>query len=184
MKRLGIFGGSFNPPHYGHLLAAQAAKEKLGLDELVVVPCRESADGKRLLPGLRRLGMLRAALRGLPGFSVDDLELKRPGVSRSIDTVREFEKRLGNGTKLFLIIGEDQAQRFPRWHEALELSRRAQVCVLARPPYRISAALKRRYGFRYLAIPKIEISSALIWERKRLGLPLRWLAPEVVLKAL
>ena len=184
MKRIGIFGGSFNPVHHGHLLAARAAFERLKLDELVFVPCAQSAYGKKLWPAALRLKLLRAALRGAKGFAVSAMEIKRGGVSRSIDTLRAMQARAGKGTKFFLLMGADQALEFPRWKEALELSKLSKICVLERPGSQKSGLIHRKYSMQSVGIPKYEISSSEIRTRLKNKLPIDWLVPEAVAKAL
>jgi nicotinate-nucleotide adenylyltransferase len=184
MERIGIFGGSFNPVHHGHLLAARAAREALGLDRLFFVPCNASAYGKPLLEGRLRLAMLRAALKAEKGFEASDLELKRPGVSRSIDTLRCFKKSYGRGARFYLLIGQDQVAEFPAWKEAEALSKLAQVCVLARPLNTKHTKILKKFGLRELEIPQYEISSTEIRKRLKKNLSVAWLLPPQVLKVL
>ena len=184
MKRIGIFGGSFNPVHHGHLLLARAVREELGLDEILFVPCNESANRKKLLPATIRLRMLRAALGGLRGFSASDIEIKRGGLSRSIDTLRALKLAGKKSSKFFLLIGEDQAQEFPRWKEALELSRLSQVCVMARPGFLKNLVIHKKYHFKTVIVPQYEISSTEIRRRAKKNLPIEWLVPPKVLSIL
>ena len=180
-KRIGIFGGSFNPVHNGHLLLARAAKEALGLDEIVFVPCNQSAYRKKLLPAAVRLKMLRAALRGVKGYSVSDVEIKMGGVSRTVDTVRALA---GRGERLFLLIGEDQVAEFPRWKEAGELARMAKVCVMARPGFKKLPLIHNKFHFRTLRVSQYEISSTEIRVRVKKNLPMDGLVPPKVLSIL
>jgi len=184
MKRIGILGGSFNPVHHGHLLLARAAFEALKLDEMLFVPCAESADGKKLLPAAKRLAMLKAALRGEKKFSVSGLDLKRGGISRSVDTLRELRAGLGEGVKFFLLIGADQASQFPRWKEPEALARLAQICVLARPGHESSRSIHKKYRFKTLDVPRYEISSSEIRARLKKNLPLNWFLPSASLSIL
>ena len=184
MKRIGIFGGSFNPVHHGHLLLARAAFEALRLDEMLFVPCHDSADGKKLLPAAKRLAMLKAALRGVKNFSVSEVDLKRGGVSRSVDTVRELGAAAGKGAKFFLLIGADQASQFPRWKDAELLAMQAQICVLARPGHSSSISIHKKYRFKTLNVPQYEISSSEIRTRLKKNLPLNWFLPSSALSIL
>ena len=181
MKRIGIFGGSFNPVHHGHLLLARGAFEVLKLDELVFVPCHDSADGKKLLPAARRLAMLKAALRGVKNFSVSDVDVKRGGISRSVDTLRELAAAEGKGAKFFLLIGGDQASQFSRWKEAEALARLAQICVLARSGHAPDIFIHKKYRFKTLNVPQYEISSSEIRSRLKKNLPLNWFLPSSAL---
>jgi nicotinate-nucleotide adenylyltransferase len=133
LRSLGLFGGSFNPLHNGHVLLARRALETLKLDEVWFIPCAESADGKALAPGGLRLAWLQKALRGEDGLKDCDVELQRGGISRTIDTVRELRKRLGPGPKFTLLLGQDQVLRLPEWKEADQLSALCRLAVFSRP---------------------------------------------------
>ena len=125
MKRIGVFGGSFNPVHLGHLLVAQAALEELQLDRVFFTPASESPfkPGITLAPAEQRLRLLRAALAGQPQFEIDAQELGRGGVSYSIETVRAYAGR-HPAAKLFYLIGADHAQQLPAWRDAPSLANR------------------------------------------------------------
>jgi len=122
--RIGIFGGSFNPVHNGHLCVARAAIDELGLDRLLVIPAALNpfkADEPRP-EQFDRLLLVRAAFNGLAKVTVDDRELRRGGVSYAIDTVREVLSE-NPGAELFFIVGEDSVEGLPRWKKADELWR-------------------------------------------------------------
>jgi nicotinate-nucleotide adenylyltransferase len=181
-RRVGIFGGAFNPVHLGHLLVARAAKEALGLDELLFVPCNRSAYGKKLLPAKARLRMLEAALKGQAGLGVSDTEIRRGGISRSIDTLLELRRKQGAGTDFFLLIGEDQVSQFPSWKDAQQLSKLSQICVMARPGFKKSDLIHKKFHFRTVRVPQYEISSSDIRRRRSRKMALSWLVPESVLE--
>ena len=132
MRSLGLLGGSFNPVHNGHLALAQAARALLHLDEVWLIPCAESADLKPLAPGGQRLAWLKAALKGHAGLRAWDGELKRGGVSRSIDTLRQLKRELGPAVGLTLLLGADQAARLASWKEAGGLAALAQLAAFRR----------------------------------------------------
>ena len=117
-RRLGFFGGSFDPVHKGHLALAEQARALLRLDQVWLIPCAASADGKRLAPGLLRLAWLKRALQGKPGLAAWDGELRRGGVSRTIDTLRQLRRELGPGVRFSLLLGADQVAQLPTWKEA------------------------------------------------------------------
>ena len=126
--KIGIYGGSFNPVHNGHLNVARSALADLELDRLLVVPARVSPfkageDGFR--EEFDRLLLTRLAFNGMAKVEVDDRELKRGGVSYSIDTVREIAAE-NPGDEIFFIIGEDSLEGLPRWKDADEL---AKLCT-------------------------------------------------------
>ena len=120
--RVGIYGGSFNPPHNGHLGVARAAVADLGLDRLLVIPAAVNpfkADGRRE-ERFDRLLLTRAAFNGMERVTVDDRELRRGGVSYAIDTVREVRAE-NPGAEVFFIVGEDSLPGLPKWKDADEL---------------------------------------------------------------
>jgi nicotinate-nucleotide adenylyltransferase len=184
MRRIGIFGGAFNPVHHAHLLVARAAQEALGLDEIVFVPCNRSAYSKKLFPAQARLRMLQASLRGTQGFWASDLEIRRGGISRSIDTVKELKRRMGPGHQFFLLIGADQVPKFPFWKDALQLSKLSKICVMARPGYQTVPLIHKKFGLKIVNVPQYEISSTKIRDRLKRRLSLKWLVPEIILPIL
>ncbi len=118
MKRLGLLGGSFNPIHQGHLLMAQAAMEGMKLDQVIFVPafCSPHKTDQDLASAKYRLAMVRLAVHGWKGFSVSDVEIKRGGISYTIDTAKYFHRRYPND-QLFFIIGEDSIKGLGSWKD-------------------------------------------------------------------
>ena len=117
--KIGIFGGSFNPVHNGHVGIARRAVDDLGLDRLLVVPAAESpfkAGERQALDGETRLMLARAAFNGIERVEVDGREVARGGVSYSIDTVKEIAAE-NTGAELFFIVGEDSVEGLPRWKD-------------------------------------------------------------------
>ncbi len=128
---------------------ARLARAALGLDEVWFIPCARSADGKELAPGALRLRWLRQALRGRAGVRVCDLELRRGGVSRTVDTVRQLRAALGPGVEFTLLLGQDQALRLPAWKQAWRLAAWVRLAVFARPGW--SADLSPAYAWTRVA---------------------------------
>jgi nicotinate-nucleotide adenylyltransferase len=171
--RLGIFGGSFDPVHAGHLHAARSAMQAFDLDRVVFVPAREPPHkpGRALVSGTDRLEMLRLAVAGEPRFAVHGIELERPGPSFTIDTVRALPALLGepDGAPLFLILGSDNLAGLATWRSAGELLARVQPIVVHREgdPEPAFAEIERALGAEaarkcragYLALPPVEVSS-------------------------
>src|ERR1700761_7611329 len=124
--KIGLYGGSFDPVHLGHLLVAQAALEELGLDRLFFIPAAKSPfkTNADLAPGAIRLQLLRLALAGNTNCEVDDQEIRHGGVSYTIDTLRDYARRFPD-PQLFYIIGADNAARLNEWREPAELARLA-----------------------------------------------------------
>src|SRR5690606_38237049 len=132
--RIGLYGGSFDPVHLGHVLVAQAAREEMELDRIIFIPAAQSPfkPNRVLSPDKIRLQMLRLALAGLSYCEVDGLELERGGVSYTIDTVREYVQRQP-GAELFYLIGGDHVAQLPKWRDADELAGRVTFLVIPRP---------------------------------------------------
>src|SRR5690348_8304362 len=132
--KLGIFGGSFDPVHLGHLLVAQAAIEELGLDRLFFVPATQSPfkPANQPAPAAVRLQLLRLAAARKTNYEIDDQEIRRGGVSYTIDTLRDYAKRCPQA-ELFYLIGADNAAKLSEWREADELAKLAEFVALPRP---------------------------------------------------
>src|SRR5438093_7659706 len=134
MESIGLFGGSFDPVHLGHLLAAQAAREELELTRLFFIPAAQSPfkPETRLTPADQRLRLLRLALAGKDWCEIDEQELKRGGVSYTIDTVRDYARRFPQA-QLFYLIGADNVPSLPKWRDAAELTRLVEFAAIPRP---------------------------------------------------
>jgi nicotinate-nucleotide adenylyltransferase len=134
MKKIGLFGGTFNPVHFGHINLALELREKKELEEVWFVPSLLSP--LRMHESLplahHRLNMLALALSDIPGFKISDVELKRPPPSYTVDTIREI-LALYPGNNFFLLFGEDSLKRFPEWKEPLEIVRRIPLLIGSRP---------------------------------------------------
>jgi nicotinate-nucleotide adenylyltransferase len=178
--KLGLFGGSFDPVHLGHLLVAQAACEELGLDRMFFIPAAQSPfkPGQQPMPGAMRLRMLRLALAGKSAYEVDAQELERGGVSYTIDTVRDYGRRFA-GAELFYLIGADHVAKLPQWREAAELARLVEFAVIPRPG-EAAVAFPAPFRGRRLAGFPLGVSSSEIRSRARGGLPLEPLVPAAV----
>jgi len=135
-RRIGLFGGSFDPPHAGHLHVARAARGRFGLERVVFVPAAEPPHkpGRQLESGADRLAMLRLLLADEPGCETSDLELRRGGRSFTIDTVRALPAALGEpeDCEIYLLIGSDNLAGLPGWREARALLERVQPVVVRR----------------------------------------------------
>ena len=130
MNRIGLFGGSFDPVHLGHLLVAQAACEELALDRLFFIPAAQSPfkPGSEPASPALRLRMLRLALAGQARYKIDAQELQRGGVSYSIDTARAYAEKFP-AAELFYLIGADHVPTLPKWREAEALAALVQFVV-------------------------------------------------------
>lgn len=177
--RLALFGGSFDPVHFGHLTVAERICELEDLQRLVFVPARRSPH-KRLTgaSAAHRLAMLRLALRGNRRFAVSDLELRRPGPSYTIDTVR----RLGRswGLRPTLVLGGDALLELSTWREADALLTEARLVVFARPGAEAAEARARELGVRYHRDVVSAVSSRALRAVLRRGGSVRYQVPDAV----
>lgn len=175
---VGLFGGSFDPIHHGHLLAAQAVVEGLGLSELRLVPAREQPfKGAGHGAGAEdRAAMVERAVAGVRGLRLERAELDRPGPSYTVDTLRAL-KAQEPGTHFVLLVGSDAASGLARWHQAPELGRLARIVVFARAGM---DALELPPGVEGITVPAVEISSTTIRARVRRGLSIRYWVPDTV----
>jgi len=182
--KLGIFGGSFDPVHVGHLLVAQAAIEELGLGKLFFVPAAQSPfkpDG-RPATASARLQLLRLSLAGKTNCEVDEQEIRRGGVSYTIDTLRDYAGKFP-GAELFYLIGADHVVQLPEWRASAELARLAEFIVIPRPG-KVAAEFPKPFRGRILKGFPIEISSSQIRVRVKAGLPIETLVPPFVAEAI
>lgn len=184
MMRLGIFGGTFDPPHVGHLIAAQDIYEALELDRLLFMPASfpPHKRGVQLTPGEIRLRMLRASVAGDNRFEVSDLELRRPGPSYTVDTLREMRRHQPDG-QLYFIMGADQLVGFSSWRRPQEVAELAQLVVIGRgglEPWDVKPAIDVDY--RAVAVTRVDISAREIRRRVQEGRSIRYMVTEPVLR--
>ncbi len=185
--RVGIMGGTFDPVHFGHLVTAEEARLRFGLDEVVFVPCGTPPLDKHypVTAAEDRYAMVLLATSTNPDFTVSRVELEREGPSYTVDTVHYFKQRFGPGTELFFITGADAVLDILSWHRNSELIEECRFIAATRPGYDLSR-LEERLGPRYAAhisvlqVPGIEISSTEIRQRIRNGKPVRYLTPDLV----
>jgi len=189
--RLGILGGTFNPPHIGHLVCAQEAHDQLGLDRVVLMPAgvppHKQVDAD---PGAEaRYALCRAAVAGDERFAVSRLELDRAGRSFTVDTLRALHDHSPQDDITF-IAGGDMARSLPSWREPEALLSLATLAVAERAADRrdaISAAIAPLAGserVRFFDMPRIDVSSSLVRERVATGRPIRYLVPDAVADAI
>jgi nicotinate-nucleotide adenylyltransferase len=185
--RVGILGGTFNPPHLGHLICAQEAYLQLDLERVILVPARTPPHKPvEDEPGVEhRLELCRLAIDGDQRLAVSDLEVRRPGLSYTVDTLKELHAQAPDN-ELFLILGGDVAAGLPLWREPEAVLSLATVTVARRrgtPKAAVSDALRELRGgerAQFFRMPRIGISSTLIRRRVRAGEPIRYLVPDGV----
>ncbi len=177
--RLGLFGGTFDPPHLGHWLAAVDAYEALGLDRLVFVPAAQQPlkVGERSAPAAERLAMVRAMVAGDPRFEVDPIEIDREGLSYTVDTLEAYRQR-PDVHELYFFVGADVLGSFHRWREPERVQRLATLVVLRRSADRV--ALPAGMDARVLDSRRVDVSATEVRERVRAGLSVRGFVSEAV----
>lgn len=185
--RLGLLGGTFDPPHLGHLVVAQEAFECLSLDQLIFlvagVPPHKA--GEVSSPADLRLEMVRAAVAGNPRFVVSGVELNRQGPSYTVDTLRQY-RGAHPDADLFFIMGADQLAEFHEWQDPPGIAGMATLVAVGREgvepskmnPLVVSPELE--VHFVSLPVPRVDISSSEIRTRVREGRPIRYLVPDGV----
>lgn len=190
--QIGLFGGSFDPIHHGHLIAARSVVEQLELDRMILIPSARPPHklGVALTAGPKRLAMVRLAIDGEPGMDASDVELTRTGPSYTFDTVREFQRQLGAGAALHWIIGTDSLADLKHWHRVAELLEACRIVTVARPGWDrpdlssirevLSPSAFSRLTDGILDTPRIDISATDIRRRVAAGRSIRFLVPDSV----
>jgi nicotinate-nucleotide adenylyltransferase len=184
MERIGLFGGSFDPIHLGHLLVAQAAREELALERLFFIPAAQSPfkPDAQPSPAPERLRLLRLALAGQTWCEIDEQEVQRRGVSYTIDTLREYARRFPAAQRFYLI-GADHLPQLPQWRTADELARLAEFVVIPRPG-EAESPLPSPFRGQWLRGFPLGVSSSQVRTRVKAGLPIEHLVPGPVAEAI
>ena len=182
--KIGIYGGSFDPVHLGHLLVAQAAVEELGLDKIFFVPAAQSPfkPDSKPAPDAVRLQLLRLALAGKTDCEIDDQEIQRGGASYTVETLRDYAKKFP-GAELFYLIGADNAAKLNTWREADELAQLAAFVAGPRPGG-AAAIFPAPFRGRMLKGFPFGVSSSQIRARVKKNLPVENLVPPAVAEAI
>jgi len=187
--RIGVFGGTFDPVHLGHLILAEQCREQGRLDEVWFVPAGRPPHKHTPTPFRHRAEMLRLATAGHPAFRVDELEEERPGPSYTADTLDELCRRRP-GDEFFLLVGSDALAELHEWHDPEGVVGRAGLMVMAREGSRVPSA-EEVWGSLTLAegvalrlevvrAPLIDISSRDLRQRVREGRSVRYMLPRAV----
>jgi nicotinate-nucleotide adenylyltransferase len=189
---IGVFGGTFDPVHYGHLLVAEQAAEKAGLDSILFMPSGIPPHKPlhTVSPAIHRFSMVNEAVAGNAGFSVSRVEIDRPGLTYTIDTLRELSASFDNSSSIRMIIGADVLDELETWRDFQEVSRLCGFVAITRPGIPkerfISQAerLSAKYGMHVCLIetPLMGISSSDIRKRVFEGLSIRYMTPETVIR--
>ena len=188
--RIGVFGGTFDPIHNGHLLVAEECRDRLRMDRVIFVPARlpPHKQTRSLTAPHHRMSMVRIAITSNPGFEASPIEFERPGPSYSVDTLRQLRRNYPQGTEMSFIMGADSLNELASWHDPAGLLAICKLVVVNRPgaPAVESSYLAGVYpgaGERLIAIevPGLDIASSDLRERLRTGMTVRYQVPEQVI---
>jgi nicotinate-nucleotide adenylyltransferase len=179
-QRIGVFGGTFDPPHVGHLVAAIDARDRLSLDVVLLVVANvpwQKVGERQISAAADRLAMVQAATHGIEGLEVSDLEIRRGGDSYTADTLAELHERHPDAD-LFLLVGRDAAAGFATWERHQEVAAQATLVVVDRPG--AEGPPDPTYPWVRVDIPELEISSTEVRERVAAGRSIQFLVPPAV----
>ncbi|GAW98379.1 nicotinate-nucleotide adenylyltransferase [Secundilactobacillus mixtipabuli] len=176
-KRIGILGGTFNPPHIGHLIVADQVMTQLGLDRVLFMPDANPphVDRKVAIDAADRVKMVSDTIAGNPDFGIELAEVQRGGISYTYDTMLEL-KRKHPENDYYFIIGGDMVDYLPKWHRIDELVKLVQFVGVRREDYPVTS----KYPVLWVDIPRIDISSSMIRSRIRQGQSIRYFVKDAV----
>ncbi len=180
--RIGIYGGSFNPPHIAHLIFGEMLYEELQLDKMIFVPSATPPHKKNtnLLDAQKRLRLLQLAISGNERFEVSDIEIQRGGTSYTIDTINALDKVNKNAT-LYLVVGTDNLVIFHQWKNYQEILDKCTPVAIHRPGIRTDDVQENILArTKFVELPLFDISSTGIRQRIRDGKSIRYLVPDSV----
>jgi len=179
-----IFGGTFDPPHIGHLLIAQTICEAEEFDKIIFVPAFKNPHKSEGVssPIKKRLKMLEIAVEGNPHFEISDIEIKRGGISYSLDTIRHIKKEQNlKCEELYFLIGSDILKNFHNWREPLKILEECQVIVALRPGFKPSSIPNWILSeIQFANIPRFELSATQIRKRWKENKTIRYMVTQPV----
>jgi nicotinate-nucleotide adenylyltransferase len=187
--RIGVFGGTFDPIHLGHLAVAEGALQHLSLDSVMFIPAGRPwmKEGVYLAEGEHRLAMVQLAVEGLPGFSTSDMEMRREGLTYTVDTLREMDHASQGTNEVYLILGADAYSSFELWKEPAEILSLSTLAVASRPGgpepgfEKLDGLLVgSTAGALALPVEQLDISGSDIRDRVCRGFPLDGYVPQTV----
>lgn len=188
---IGVLGGTFDPIHMGHLIIAEEVRARLDLSEVLFVPAGQPwlklNNANAISPAEHRVAMVRLAIADEPAFKLSTMEVERPGPSYTVDTMAELRRQIGAEGKLYFILGWDNLNQLPRWHQPLRLVKLCRLVPVRRVGFAspdldaLEAAVPGlSESLVMLDTPQIEISASEIRARVARGLSIHKLVPEVV----
>ena len=190
-RRIGILGGTFDPPHLGHLLIAETARVALELETVLFLPAGEPwlKSGQRITAAEHRLRMVQLAVADNPGFCVSDCEVRRTGATYTVDTLRELRRAYADGTDFYFIVGSDVLAQFHRWKEPENILKLCRLAVIERPggPADGMAALAEKFPDAAasgvvisVAGPRVDFSASELRRILAAGQSVRYQIPDAV----
>jgi nicotinate-nucleotide adenylyltransferase len=186
MKNIGLFGGTFDPIHIGHLIIAEFLRNELNLNEVWFIPAKihPLKSNPSITKEKYRLEMLKMALSDNPHFCIDEVELKRKEVSFTTNTLDLLLQRYKEILpKFYFFIGMDNLNQLYRWKEPISILKKCQVVAFGRPGFTPSQTTNRFIPYiKFVQMPLIDISSSMIRKRIKLGLSVKYLVPEIIIK--
>ena len=185
-ERLGVFGGTFDPPHVGHLVSAVNVRHALGLDRVLLVVANvpwQKSGSRPISPAADRLAMVEAAVEGVPGLEACDLELARGGPSYSVETLQALAAERAD-RDLFLILGSDAAAGLDTWERPDELRELATFVVVDRPGGGSDVTVPDGFRAMHVEVPRLEVSSTDLRARVVDGRPLDYLLTPAVISSI
>ncbi len=181
MTRVGFFGGTFNPPHLAHLAAAESVRDQLKLDKILFVPAALPPHKIKanITPASQRLQMVKLAIEDNPFFDCSDIELRRKGLSYTVDTITEIKKK--SEYDLFLIMGVDLLVDFDSWKSPKRILEECTIVAMNRPGFDLAAVDKDLLSrVEIVNVPSVDISSTSIRRRVKSGRSIKYLVPPKV----
>lgn len=186
--RVGVLGGTFDPIHIGHLVAAEEARAQLRLDRVIFVPAGLPPHklSNNISPIDHRLAMVKLAIASNPYFTISRVDIDRFGPCYTVDTIQLLRDELGSDVELYFIMGSDSLADLPTWHQPQRLIRLCRLAVVERPGYQVDMEELERVlpgitsRVHFINAPQLDISSTDIQRRVREGLPIKYQVPEAV----
>ena len=179
--RIGLFGGTFDPPHVGHLVTAVNVRHALALDLVLLMVANDpwqKTGARHITPAADRLAMVQAAVAGIDGLEAGTEEMQRGGPSYTADTLATLRLKYA-GARLFTIVGDDAAAHIDTWERVNEVVAMSSLVVIDRPGSPVT--LSQDYEWRHVEVPRLEVSSTDLRCRVTDGRPLDYLVPEPVI---
>lgn len=183
-KKMGLFGGTFDPIHTGHLIVVELIRDELQLDQIIFIPTKKHPlkDNKSISPETDRLAMIRFAIEDNPYLSLSDMEVKKDSVSYTVDTIRAFRELYPpDEYDLFFLMGMDNINQLHLWKEPDTLLQLCRIVAFGRPGFELHGEAERFLPYiETIQIPLLEISSSYIRKRIQAGRSIRYLVPAKV----